>query len=68
MISGHPCLDEASPLVAMNNLAINPNAKAYGNGVLPWFESDEFDTAVVRAEEKKVEVVLLRHRHPVAKH
>jgi catechol 2,3-dioxygenase-like lactoylglutathione lyase family enzyme len=46
----------------------NPNAKPYGNGVLLWFEVDDFDAAVARAEEMKVEVVLPRHRHAGARH
>lgn len=46
----------------------NPKAKPYGNGVLLWFEIDDFDAAVARAEEMKAEVVLARHVHPCAKH
>ncbi len=45
-----------------------PNAKPYGNGVLLWFEVDDFDAAVARSEEMKAEVVLPRHRHVGAKH
>jgi hypothetical protein len=40
------------------------DAKPYGNGVLLWFEIDNFDSAVVRAEELKAEIVLPRHRNP----
>jgi catechol 2,3-dioxygenase-like lactoylglutathione lyase family enzyme len=46
----------------------DPNAKPYGNGVLLWFETGDFDAAMTRAEEMKVEIVLPRHRHPGANH
>lgn len=36
----------------------------YGNGVLLWFEVDDFDDALRRAAEMDVEVVLPRHRNP----
>jgi catechol 2,3-dioxygenase-like lactoylglutathione lyase family enzyme len=42
----------------------NPTLKPYGNGVLLWFEIDDFDAAVARAESMGVEVVLPRHRNP----
>jgi len=35
-----------------------------GNGVLLWFEVDDFDAAVARATELKAEIVLPRHRNP----
>ena len=35
-----------------------------GNGVLLWFEVDDFEAAAVRAENMKVEIVLPRHRNP----
>jgi predicted enzyme related to lactoylglutathione lyase len=38
--------------------------KPYGNGVLLWFEVDDFDEAVARANELNAEVVLPRHRNP----
>jgi catechol 2,3-dioxygenase-like lactoylglutathione lyase family enzyme len=38
--------------------------KPYGNGVLLWFETDEFDAVVARAAELGAEVVLPRHRNP----
>jgi catechol 2,3-dioxygenase-like lactoylglutathione lyase family enzyme len=38
--------------------------KPYGNGLLLWFETDDFDAAVRRAEELKAQVVLPRHRNP----
>jgi hypothetical protein len=42
----------------------NPNLKPYGNGVLLWFEIDDFDAAVTRAKEMKAEVLKPRHRNP----
>jgi catechol 2,3-dioxygenase-like lactoylglutathione lyase family enzyme len=42
----------------------NPNLKPYGNGVLSWFEIEDFDAAVARAREMNVEVVMPRHRNP----
>jgi predicted enzyme related to lactoylglutathione lyase len=39
--------------------------KPYGNGVLLWFEVDDFDEAVARATELNAEVVLPRHRNPL---
>jgi len=38
--------------------------RPYGNGVLLWFETDDFDAAVARAEEMHAEIVLARHRNP----
>lgn len=35
-----------------------------GNGVLLWFEVDDFEAAVARAAELRVETVLPRHRNP----
>ena len=42
----------------------NPNLKPYGNGVLLWFETGDFDAAVARAKEMNAEIVLPRHRNP----
>jgi catechol 2,3-dioxygenase-like lactoylglutathione lyase family enzyme len=42
----------------------DPTAKPYGNGILLWFEIDDFDAAVARAEAMEVEVVMPRHRNP----
>jgi hypothetical protein len=42
----------------------NRDDKPYGNGVLLWFEIDDFEAAVVRAVELKAEIVLPRHRNP----
>jgi catechol 2,3-dioxygenase-like lactoylglutathione lyase family enzyme len=42
----------------------DPKAKPYGNGVLLWFEIDDFDAAVARAAAMPAEVVLPRHRNP----
>jgi catechol 2,3-dioxygenase-like lactoylglutathione lyase family enzyme len=38
--------------------------KPYGNGVLLWFETDEFDAVMARAREMKVEMILPPHRNP----
>ena len=42
----------------------NPHDRPYGNGVLLWFEVDDFDAVLERAAELKAEVVLPRHRNP----
>ncbi len=42
----------------------DPAAKPYGNGVLLWFEVDDFDAAVQRATALGVEVVMPPHRNP----
>ncbi|HEX6307735.1 MAG TPA: VOC family protein [Longimicrobiales bacterium] len=38
--------------------------RPYGNGVLLWFEVDDFDGAMKRVDELGPEVVLPRHRNP----
>ncbi len=38
--------------------------KPYGNGVLLWFEVDDFDALMQRAAEMSVEMVMSRHRNP----
>ena len=43
----------------------DPLDKPYGNGLLLWFEIDDFDAAVIRARELKAEVFLPRHRNPL---
>jgi catechol 2,3-dioxygenase-like lactoylglutathione lyase family enzyme len=42
----------------------DPGKRPYGNGVLLWFEVEDFDAAVARAEGLKAEIVLPRHRNP----
>ena len=42
----------------------DPDDKPYGNGVLLWFEIDDFDAAMGRVAELQAEVVLPRHRNP----
>jgi catechol 2,3-dioxygenase-like lactoylglutathione lyase family enzyme len=42
----------------------DPDGKPYGNGVLLWFEIDDFDAAVARVDELNAEIVLPRHRNP----
>lgn len=38
--------------------------KPYGNGVLLWFEVDDFDAVLERAARLGVSIVLPRHRNP----
>lgn len=42
----------------------DPHDPSRGNGVLIWFEIDDFDSAIARAKEMDVDVVLPRHRNP----
>ncbi len=42
----------------------DPGDRPYGNGVLLWFEVDDFDAAVARAGGLQAEVVLAPHRNP----
>lgn len=42
----------------------NPTDKPYGNGVLLWFEVEDFDQVVERAREMGAEIVMPRHRNP----
>jgi catechol 2,3-dioxygenase-like lactoylglutathione lyase family enzyme len=42
----------------------DPKSKPYGNGVLLWFEVEDFDDVVLRATEMGVEMVLPKHRNP----
>jgi catechol 2,3-dioxygenase-like lactoylglutathione lyase family enzyme len=42
----------------------NRNNKPYGNGVLLWFEIDDFDAALARAKEMKAEFIHPRLRNP----
>jgi catechol 2,3-dioxygenase-like lactoylglutathione lyase family enzyme len=42
----------------------NRDDKPYGNGLLLWFEVEDFDAIVQRASEMKVELVLPRHCNP----
>jgi catechol 2,3-dioxygenase-like lactoylglutathione lyase family enzyme len=44
----------------------NPDLKPYGNGLLLWFEIDDFDAAVARAESMNVQIVRPRHRNPAS--
>ena len=46
----------------------DPALKPYGNGVLVWFETDEFDAAAVRARAAATEIVLDTHVNPNAQH
>ena len=42
----------------------NPADKPYGNGVLLWFEVDDFDAVLQRSADMAVEIILPRHRNP----
>jgi catechol 2,3-dioxygenase-like lactoylglutathione lyase family enzyme len=42
----------------------DPGDRPYGNGVLLWFETPDYDAAVARAMEMRVEIVLPSHRNP----
>lgn len=42
----------------------DPDSRPYGNGVLLWFEVDDFDAAVQRAGALGAEIVKPRHRNP----
>ncbi|PCC66510.1 Catechol 2,3-dioxygenase [Nannocystis exedens] len=46
----------------------DPDARPRGNGVLLWFETDDFDAAVARAAGMRAEVVLAPHLNPDAGH
>jgi catechol 2,3-dioxygenase-like lactoylglutathione lyase family enzyme len=45
----------------------DPNL-AHGNGVLLWFEVNDFEAAVARAGDLQAEIVLPRHRNPRPNH
>jgi catechol 2,3-dioxygenase-like lactoylglutathione lyase family enzyme len=47
-----------------HGLLADRDDRPYGNGVLLWFEVDDFDDAVARAAELGAEVVLPPHRNP----
>ncbi len=42
----------------------DPDAQPHGNGVLLWFEVNDFDAAAQRARELEAEIVLPSHRNP----
>jgi catechol 2,3-dioxygenase-like lactoylglutathione lyase family enzyme len=42
----------------------NRDDRPYGNGVLLWFEVDDFDAVIERSAEMGVELVMPRHRNP----
>jgi len=46
----------------------NIDDKPYGNRVLLWFETDDFDAVWQRAQEMNAEVVMPRHRNPNPRH
>jgi catechol 2,3-dioxygenase-like lactoylglutathione lyase family enzyme len=42
----------------------DPDDRPYGNGVLLWFETDDFEATIKQIAEMKAEVVMPRHRNP----
>jgi len=42
----------------------DPADRPYGNGVLLWFEVDDFDDVMSRAARMNVEIVMPKHRNP----
>ena len=42
----------------------DPDDQPPGNGLLLWFEIDDIDAAIVRAETLEAEVIMPRHRNP----
>ena len=46
----------------------DPRSKPYGNGVLLWFETQEFDAAIKRARELKAEILEEPYVNPNAQH
>jgi catechol 2,3-dioxygenase-like lactoylglutathione lyase family enzyme len=42
----------------------DPALTPHGNGVLLWFELEDFDAAVARASQLNAEVLMPRHRNP----
>jgi catechol 2,3-dioxygenase-like lactoylglutathione lyase family enzyme len=46
----------------------DPGDRPYGNGVLLWFETDDFDAAVGRARRLGAEIVQEPHVNPNARH
>jgi catechol 2,3-dioxygenase-like lactoylglutathione lyase family enzyme len=42
--------------------------KPYGNGLLLWFETDDFEAAMERIAELKPEIVMPRHVNPSPEH
>jgi catechol 2,3-dioxygenase-like lactoylglutathione lyase family enzyme len=46
----------------------DPQDKPYGNGVLLWFETEDFEAVWERAQAMGAEVVMPRHVNPNARH
>lgn len=46
----------------------DPKQRPYGNGILLWFEIDEFDDAVERARELGAKILEEPHINPMAQH
>ena len=46
----------------------NRDDRPYGNGLLLWFEVDDFDAIIARANEMAVEIIMPPHRNPRPNH
>jgi hypothetical protein len=46
----------------------NRDDRPFGNGVLLWFEVDDFEAVVQRSAEMNVEMIMPRHRNSPANH
>lgn len=46
----------------------DPLRKPYGNGVLVWFEVDDFDGIMQRAAAMNAEIIMPKHRNPAPNH
>ena len=44
----------------------DPEDRPYGNGALLWFEVEDFDTVIQRANKMKADILLPKHRNPPA--
>src|SRR5438270_954185 len=65
VVNGHLVLQLHSFEVEHHHGSIGKrDDKPYGNGVLLWFEVDDFDDVMPRAAEMSVDIVLPRHRNP----
>jgi catechol 2,3-dioxygenase-like lactoylglutathione lyase family enzyme len=46
----------------------NPESKPHGNGVLLWFEVDDFDATIERVRDANAEILEQPHVNPFARH
>jgi predicted enzyme related to lactoylglutathione lyase len=57
-------VSDAALILQLHGPIGDPDIKPYGNGVLLWFEVDDLDAAIARAEQMKAHVLMPRHRNP----